>query len=225
MTAEGLRVAITSTLELLKYVHSKFGYSFIITSRLTQDKIEDLFGIVRQSSVCNAYPTPQQFLTTVNCLSYYNLAKSVIGSNVGKDIIGSLLIVKDQTAGPYREQHPIDLLINNGNHGEAEAALESDIISPPEHPYNIQRSNARLTYNVAGYVAGKYVLKTKHRVCMDQLRLPPSEGKTLKAAVFAKSCDVGGLVYPSVTLFKFVSDLEDILMGCLAPESSTTAVS
>ncbi|KAM7296801.1 hypothetical protein ISCGN_021956 [Ixodes scapularis] len=196
-TAEGLRVTIASTLDLLSYVHSELGYSYIMTSRLSQDKIENLFGIVRQSSGCNAHPTPQQFLTTVNCLSYYNLAKSVTGSNVHEDVISSLLSVKDQTAGSYKQQHLVDKLINKGDFGEAQAALDSDSTSTPGHPYNMQRSDARLTYYVAGYAARKCILKTKCGICMDQLLLPASEGKNLNAAVFTKSCDFGGLLYPS----------------------------
>lgn len=78
-TTEGLRVTINSTLGLLSYLHAELGYSYLMTSRLSQDKIENLFGIVRLSSGCNAHPTPQQFLTTITCLSYYNLAKSVTG--------------------------------------------------------------------------------------------------------------------------------------------------
>ncbi|KAH8028973.1 hypothetical protein HPB51_021828 [Rhipicephalus microplus] len=34
---------------------------------------------------------PQQFLLTVNCLLYYNLESSVVGSNVDKDLIILLL--------------------------------------------------------------------------------------------------------------------------------------
>lgn len=103
---------------------------------------------------CNAHPT--QFLMTVNCLSYYKLSKSVIGSNVGEDVISSFLAIKDQTAGSCKQWHLIDLLINNRNLGEAEAALESNIMSSPKHPHNIQKSNARLTI-LCGWVCCKEV--------------------------------------------------------------------
>lgn len=93
-----------------------------MTSHLSQDKIYNLFGIVRQSSGCNAHPTPQQFLTTVNCLSYYNLAKSVPGANVGSDIINSLMTVNDQPAGSCKQQL-IDVLLSNGDITAAEAAV------------------------------------------------------------------------------------------------------
>ncbi|KAH7978418.1 hypothetical protein HPB49_005480 [Dermacentor silvarum] len=68
-TAEGLRVTLTSTLEMLEYLRKEFGFIYLLTSRLSQDKVENFFGIVRMSSGCNTHPTPQQFLLTVNCLS------------------------------------------------------------------------------------------------------------------------------------------------------------
>ncbi|KAH6933221.1 hypothetical protein HPB50_013593 [Hyalomma asiaticum] len=67
-TASGLRVTISSTLELLSYLQN-LGYTYyIITARLSQDPIENLFRIVRQASGSNDHPTPTQFLITMNCL-------------------------------------------------------------------------------------------------------------------------------------------------------------
>lgn len=57
-TATGLRVTLSSTLELLSYL-TKTGYKYIMTSRLSQDPLENLFSIVRQSSGCNDYPIRQ----------------------------------------------------------------------------------------------------------------------------------------------------------------------
>lgn len=185
-TAEGLRVTITSTLELLKYLHAELGYAYLMTSRLSQDKIENLFGIVRLSSGCKDNPTPQQFLTTINCLSYSNLARSVFGSNVGEDVLSSLLIAKDQTAGSYKQQL-IDLLINKGDFEGAEAALGNSCLGTPGHPYNAQRSDSRLTYYVAGYAARKCVVKTKCDECKEQLLLTACEGEHLGAAGFTNS--------------------------------------
>lgn len=64
-TAETLGVTLTSTLELLHYLHEQVGFSYLLTSRQSQDKVENLFGIVRLLSGCNSHPTPQQFLLTV----------------------------------------------------------------------------------------------------------------------------------------------------------------
>ncbi|KAH7932982.1 hypothetical protein HPB49_006204 [Dermacentor silvarum] len=95
-TAEGLRVTLTSTFELLRYLHEQVGFSYLLTSRLSQDKVENVFGTVRLSSGCNSRPTSQQFLLTVHCLSFYNLAHSVAGGNAESDVISSLLDVGDR---------------------------------------------------------------------------------------------------------------------------------
>ncbi|KAH9384182.1 hypothetical protein HPB48_026175 [Haemaphysalis longicornis] len=102
-TAEGLRVTLTSTLELLDYLTKVVGFSYVMTSRLSQDKLENFFGIVRMSSGCNAHPTPQQFLLTVNCLSFYNLARRVTGRNVEEDTISSLLSIEDREESTKQE--------------------------------------------------------------------------------------------------------------------------
>lgn len=61
-TATGLRVTISSTLELLAYLTGKLKFKFLMTSKLCQDPLENLFGIITQSSGNNEHPTPSQFL-------------------------------------------------------------------------------------------------------------------------------------------------------------------
>ncbi|KAH7979238.1 hypothetical protein HPB49_008804 [Dermacentor silvarum] len=80
-TTVGLRVTIASVLSLLDYLSQQLEYKFIMTSRLSQDPLENFFGIARQASGCNTHPTPQQFLITVSCLTFYSLAKSVTNGN------------------------------------------------------------------------------------------------------------------------------------------------
>lgn len=66
-TAEGLRVTICSTLPLLSYLTS-LGFRYKLTSQLSQDKLENVFGIIRQYCSTNDHPNPEKFLVTVNCL-------------------------------------------------------------------------------------------------------------------------------------------------------------
>ncbi|KAG0421469.1 hypothetical protein HPB47_002635 [Ixodes persulcatus] len=89
-TAEGLRVTLESTKGILAYL-GHLNYEFLMTARLSQDCIERLFGIIRQSNEANDYPTPTQFLLTVNCLSFYNLARSPPGGTVSEGVLNSLL--------------------------------------------------------------------------------------------------------------------------------------
>lgn len=86
-TAEGLRVTLSRSLHLLDYVVTKLDYHYLMTSRLCQDSIERLFGIVRQMSGCNDHPTPSQFLISVNTLSFQNLVKSPTHGNVSSGLL------------------------------------------------------------------------------------------------------------------------------------------
>ncbi|KAH7979019.1 hypothetical protein HPB49_007782 [Dermacentor silvarum] len=92
-TPAGLRVTISSTLSLLEYFTKSVGYRYLMTSRLSIDPLENFFGIVRQSSGCNAHPSPERFLVTVNLLSFYNLARSVDGANASPDVVSALISV------------------------------------------------------------------------------------------------------------------------------------
>lgn len=90
-TATGLRVTLSSVLSLLGYLSRSVGFKYLMTSRLSQDPVEHLFGIVLQSSGCNSHPTPQQFVVTVNCLSFSNLAHSVSKGNCEPSVLSALL--------------------------------------------------------------------------------------------------------------------------------------
>lgn len=39
-TAEGLRVTLNSTIEIIKYLIEEFNFSYILTGKITQDNLE-----------------------------------------------------------------------------------------------------------------------------------------------------------------------------------------
>lgn len=53
---KGLHVTTDSTVQLLEFVHSA-ALEYLMTSHLRKDKLENIFGIVQQSSSTNAIPT------------------------------------------------------------------------------------------------------------------------------------------------------------------------
>lgn len=69
-TAVGLRVTLASTLSLLKYVTTSLHCRYLLTANLSQDRLENVFGIIRQSSGCNDHPTSEQFLIIVNNFAF-----------------------------------------------------------------------------------------------------------------------------------------------------------
>lgn len=93
-TAEGLRVTIESTVQLLEFLRSA-GFRYLMTSNLSQDKLANIFGIVRQSSGTNDHPTAAQFLITINALAFYNLARPPKSGNCSPQVISYLLSGND----------------------------------------------------------------------------------------------------------------------------------
>ncbi|KAH8032766.1 hypothetical protein HPB51_001825 [Rhipicephalus microplus] len=90
-TVEGLRVTLRSTLSLLKYVTESLGFKYLLTSRLSQDKLENTFGIVRQYCGTNDHPSPGLFLVVVICLDFYNLARPPKHGNSPANLVNALL--------------------------------------------------------------------------------------------------------------------------------------
>lgn len=199
-TAEGLRVTLKGTLQLFEYLTESVGYKYLLTSRLSQDPIEKLFGIIRQFSGCNDHPTSSQFLTAVNCLSFHNLVKALDTGNCVGGALTSLVGVNEAT-------NQVDVLIDNGKLDEASSVLDKSELG--DHVYPQKTSDARLTYYLAGYVARKKVMVTQCQECFTQL-LTSAEDADEGLSSFTAFCDQGGLLYPSVELFAFVEALEDV---------------
>lgn len=140
-TATGLRVTLSSVLSLLDYVTTELSYRYLMTSNLSQDPLENLFGVVRQSSGCNDHPTPEQFLIAVNCLSYYSLAKPVRGASVTPLVLTSLLDTGDaHSADATSLQQTIDDLIAQGDLDVIEsAACHDSIAAPTKHSSLVEK--------------------------------------------------------------------------------------
>lgn len=191
-TAEGLRVTLQGTLELLTYLSEEVHYKYLLTSRLSQDPIEKLFGIIRQLSGCNDHPTSTQFLTAVNSLSFYNLVKAPDTGNCAGGTLTSLV-------GTDEVANHVDNLLNTGNLDEASSVLQASTLLS-DHVYPVQVIDARLVYYLAGYVARRKVMATKCRDCFEQL-LTSLENADKDLASLTAFCDVGGLLYRHLNYF------------------------
>lgn len=75
-----------------------------------------------------------QFLVSVNCLSFYNLARSVTGGNVVNGVLSSLLRVSDQPSATEKRRELVDQLITSGDLQAAEKCLSKAAIIE-EHEY------------------------------------------------------------------------------------------
>ncbi|KAH6920170.1 hypothetical protein HPB50_028842 [Hyalomma asiaticum] len=167
-TAVGLRVTISSTLALLDHL-KKHNFKYLMTARLSQDPLENFFGIVRQSCGSNDHPTPTQFLIVVNCLSFYNLAKAVSSGNaeLGEEM-SSLLEPSDGSTREVRVDD-LDNAVEAGNLDLADRILQR---IPSDHKeYVEQKSDDRLIYYMSGYVARKFLKRNDCTECRNVLLL------------------------------------------------------
>lgn len=206
-TATGLRVTISSTLGLLDYLTRKVGFKYLMTSKTSQDPLENLFGIVRQSSGSNDHPTPSQFLVIINCLSFYGLVKCASQGNCQQDELGSLLEVDSL---PDTAQNAADFHLPMSAAKSMHTAPSSQ-----DHNQHIASSDSRIIFHIAGYVARKCVLKTNCQDCLTLLTMPAPD-ETFQLARLTKFRDNGGLLYPTGRLFGFIKKLEDLFTGCFS---------
>lgn len=195
-------------MSLLKYLTS-VGFKYLLTSRLSQDKLENLFGIIRQYSGSNDHPSPDQFLVTVNCLSFYNLARAPKSGNSQAEMVQSLLSSPSATNDAvFSLQDIIEDMLEfgdvDGASGVIRSALNSDHSS-----YVVECSDSRLVYYMAGYVARKFRKKNACSECASCLTSSQTAAMCNENSKFTAHFDKGGLVYPCEKLGKLVSVLED----------------
>lgn len=161
---------------------------------------------------------------TVNCLSFYNLVQIVSKGNAEPSALTSLLDASDtNTEGECdsSRKHVItDDLLGLGDIRTSESVLDSIAqTAPSDHASCIgKKSDSRLTCYMAGYVARKCILATKCEGCCQLLLSSHSKAavESPDSATFTQQCDRGGLLYPSSTLSRFVSALEDTFTDCFS---------
>ncbi|KAM7285168.1 hypothetical protein ISCGN_032128 [Ixodes scapularis] len=145
-TAEGFWVTLASTLSLLTYVTKTLGFKYLMTTRLSQDSIENLFGILRKMSGCNDHPTPTQFLISVNCLSFYSLARSPTSGNISQGLLNTLLDPR-RNSDPAELQNKLDNLLDVGYLNEAHEMIKA-CSALPEHGDMVASIKKQLSDNL-----------------------------------------------------------------------------
>ncbi|XP_064474601.1 uncharacterized protein LOC135388758 [Ornithodoros turicata] len=212
-TAFGLQVTISSTVSLLEYVTTKLGFKYLMTSTLSQDRLENIFGIVRQSSGCNVHPTPSQFLISVNCLSFYNLARPPQTGNSSAETVSALLDLPPQQTS-VAQQQKVDAALDIGNLEEARHILNS-LGQPLEHEdMAVERSDSRLIFYVAGYAARKGISALNCESCADLL--VSKHARDDRVDSYTRHLDRGGLLYVSDQMCRLVETMENAFTACMS---------
>ncbi|XP_075543013.1 uncharacterized protein LOC142576669 [Dermacentor variabilis] len=207
-TAVGLRVTVESVLSLLTYLKKNVSYKYLMTSKLSQDPVENLFGIARQSNGCNAHPTPQQFLITVCCLSFCGLARSVANGNAEPGVLTAIL-EPDMMEGP--KPCKTDIIQSLLDDNDIPTGVHQKQGPVPDHVSCVQaKSTHRLIFYICGYVSRKFLLKSECDECHKLLLTKKDDVYRLAAAHYTRLRDNGCLLYPTRWLFRFIRRLENL---------------
>ncbi|KAL3193550.1 hypothetical protein MRX96_016901 [Rhipicephalus microplus] len=130
------------------------------------------------------------------------------------------LLGADAASGDDRtKQFLLDQLIADRDLCSAELALNSIEKAAPDHVACVSaKSDERLIFYVAGYVARKFLAKTSCDACKNVLLADKNDIKNLQAAQLTQLKDYGGLLYPSGFLFRFLKNLENLFTGCFSAQ-------
>lgn len=139
----GIIISTTSIIELTNYLITKKNFKFVLTSRFTQDCMENLFSQIRQK---NVIPHPLQFSNDLKLVSIAMYMKCINNSSYDND---------------DRENLPgfVEYLSIIKQKNECESYLNNNVSNSDEIPPFNQNSISRLSslelnslYNIAGYI-------------------------------------------------------------------------
>ncbi|KAK3915288.1 Transposable element P transposase, partial [Frankliniella fusca] len=156
--AHGLRVTLTSALEVSLYMIRNFDYQYFMTRRLNQDPLEHFFGEIRQGCGAHGHPDPWQFIQVYRLMSHKNLVKPPRGSNVtGEEMLSALLTMPDlKSQENMRRQIELEKKID-------EAIDTGEVLSSPfgDHTYfeNLTIDPGAIRF-FGGYVVSGFFLLT-----------------------------------------------------------------
>ncbi|KAL3250291.1 hypothetical protein MRX96_055554, partial [Rhipicephalus microplus] len=131
------------------------------------------------------------------CLSFYSLAKSPRGESLSPGLLDFLLSAEEA-------------LVENEKHDDV-VTMDAVEVAVDHADYVEKRSDPRLVYYIAGYVARKRILSTNCTACRDACLVPKDSVSGEVPADASKEWDLGGLLYPAVSLYHLIECLESRL--------------
>ncbi|XP_042147126.1 uncharacterized protein LOC121836326 isoform X9 [Ixodes scapularis] len=214
-TTIGWQVTIRSVLMLWDELSNSYDFKFLLTRRLQQDPLENIFGAIRQMLGCNTNPNVNQFTSG---LKHIGIKKLFRLSNNGN--------VEDEKADLLKEL-PIF------SHHESSIADNVECFSvdkfPPLEDISELASDIRsniiddsCTYYVGGYLIKLFLEQTTRSCGCSKLLKDESDNLTRPHQYFLvlKAYHVpgklfGNLVVPSQAAFNFIQKLENHFLAVI----------
>ena len=197
---EGWQMSINALMQLWHELHAIHGYKFMLTSRLNQDCIENMFSIIRGKGGNRDNPDPQQFRAAFRQVAVDQLLKSSDKGNCQDDL------------------DTILLSLNNMSEKKSEKSV-SDLRNTPatDVPGTGGEALSVANINVVAYMAGYLLRKCPVNhcpVCHSKFMLLHQPDDVEYTFLRHKAYRAEGtLVYPTPLFLHFVKQLESTFMA------------
>ncbi|KAM3619938.1 uncharacterized protein V6R79_016033 [Siganus canaliculatus] len=186
----GLVMATKTILEVQHDLLSK-GHKFVLTSRFTQDCLENTFSCIRQR---NPVPTPVEF--------HYGVRAVTVGQFLSTNHTGSY---QDDAA-----DHLADFLDTQTSICNASDIVRLEQLADPSPP-NFTKTESCVLYHLAGYIVKRVISFSLCKECHCALVEAPANVTSQRAVLLEmKEFKKGALYRPSDEVFTLLKDVEQL---------------
>ncbi|KAE9530052.1 hypothetical protein AGLY_011514 [Aphis glycines] len=154
-TAEGLKITIKSTIDLVEYLLNECGFEYVLSAKTNQDCLEKFFGIIRQVASPNDHPSTPSFLQLYRMLSVYCVIKPPKAGNC---------TILDDNTSPISVVDLKNVIVEDGQ-------WELDDIFEDHDYYQTPQSTVIecVVHFLAGYLTKRLKISTKCEICIKSL--------------------------------------------------------
>ena len=194
---EGWQISVHVLIALWGELHSVCKFRFLLTSRLNQDCVENMFSIIRGKGGNRDNPDPQQFRAAFRQVAVSQLLKPSEVSNCQDDLdcillnLNSMATRKADRAVASTLSNPLEYASDMSEMGDVVGVAQLNVIS-----------------YMAGYILRKYPVDKCpdcHVMCVLSHQANEAEYTFLCEKAY---CPQGCLVYPSPSFVQFIEQLE-----------------
>lgn len=203
----GITITTTSIIELTNYLINERSYRYVLTGRLTQDCVENLFSSIR---VKHPIPTALQFQQNLKLIVISQYMKSLNTSNYEND---DGHIISDFLTIPKKKEC------------KTTAISQCTVITiNPKENIHIDNVELNILYNIAGYLISSIMKCNKICVqCLDSVgskQFNPSQAysRFVQLRCFRKT----SLFFVNNETFQYVYDMEIIIRQYISHFQSCT---
>ena len=208
---EAGKIPINATIGLWTDFHKNFDFHYLLTNRLNQDCIENLFSIIRGKGENRDNPSPVESRASFRQVVFDQILEQSAGSNCKADLVQILLSLTNMTANTK--------IIDNSS-GAADVGNNRGSENLPSFRFRISFFMKPPTelpeQNVEAYMAGYLLANSKIGTCNTckkqcQYDKPPDTDQYIFLKKKAYQIQ-NTLVYPTEAFIEFAENLEILFL-------------